>query len=69
MIDGRITKCKHLVKLKSGKTLCRVYKTHLGRVLHDNKDGTVQVCKLRKDGNYDYEGCPYNTDKPMFGKQ
>ena len=68
MVDGKIRKCKHLVRLKSGKTLCRVYKKHLGKLLFKDKKGIKYVCIMRKNNTHDYEGCPYNTEKPMFGE-
>lgn len=61
--EGRLKKCKHLVKLKSGKTLCRIY-TNRNRVGIPLDDGIV--CTERKDSFFDYEGCPYNTGKQIF---
>ena len=65
-IDGKIKKCKHLVKLPNGKTLCRIYKKRLGTIIDKTKDGKVVRCVLRKDSKFDYEGCPFNTNKPRF---
>lgn len=61
--DGRLVDCKYLVRLKKGKTLCRIYRNRL-------KTPTTEgfVCGYRKDSLYDYEGCPYNTNKPILGK-
>ena len=50
-------KCKFLIILKSGKTLCRIYKTRLGTKL-----GPKNQCIERKDCNYNFKGCPYNKD-------
>jgi len=60
--DDKITrhKCKHLIRLKNGKTLCRIYSSRLGKKL-----SKYSVCGLRKDSPYDFPGCPYNTNKPM----
>jgi len=59
-IKGQIKKCKYLVKLPSGKTLCRIYKTRLGKVLFQiDKDKRV-VCVERVNVNKHYKGCPYN---------
>lgn len=52
--------CKHLVRLKSGKTVCRVFHTRLGTKIDER-----HVCVLREESNFDYEGCPFNTDKPI----
>jgi hypothetical protein len=65
-IDGKPSnkKCRHLVILKSGRTLCRIYtnlKNRLGKDL-----GSGNACVSRKDSPFDYEGCPYNTDKPII---
>jgi len=50
--------CKHLVRLKSGKTLCRVYKTRLGRKIAEDT-----ICILREQSTQDYEGCSFNKNK------
>ena len=67
IIDGKLKKCKHLVTLKSGSKVCRIYPRRLGKVLDVKDNGQKVMCMLRKNSYYDYEGCPYNTDKPMFG--
>ena len=59
--NGILTKCKFLVKRKNGKTLCRVYSTRLGRPI-----GVNHHCDLRVNSEFDYEGCPYNTDKGVL---
>lgn len=51
-------KCPHLVILKSGKTLCRVYKTRLGRKLNSETE-----CYLRKDIPLNYPDCPFNKSE------
>jgi len=56
--DGVLKKCKHLVKLSNGKTLCRVYKTRLGREI----DKGV-YCTMYERLEYEFEGCPLNTGK------
>ena len=50
-------KCKHLVVLKSGKTLCRVYNARLGR-----KIGPINKCTMRENVNINYKDCPWNVD-------
>ena len=70
--NGQVKKCKYLISLPSGKTLCRVYRNRF-MVLIDkfNIDGTERIfrCIMRKDSPFDYEGCPYNTAKPRFEEQ
>ena len=59
--DGSIKKCRHLVHLKNGKTLCRVYKKRLGvRIVGE------WFCNWRVDTTFDFEGCPFNTNKPVL---
>ena len=59
-VRGKIHKCKYLVKLDNGKTLCRVYKTRLGRVIFSvDKDHHI-ICRERVKVSKKYSGCPYN---------
>ena len=52
-------KCKNLVLLKSGKTLCRIYYNRLG-----SKTGTGDaICVNRIDSHKNYPGCPYNREE------
>jgi hypothetical protein len=55
--DGTVTKevCKHLVKLKSGKYHCRIYKTRLGTKL-----SKTNVCGMRTDFQFNIPNCPQN---------
>lgn len=62
IIDGRIKKCKHLVKIK-GKTLCRIYNKRLGQVIDKDSKGNKIICINREDSPIDYVDCPYNTNK------
>ena len=57
IINGRITdkKCKHLVTLKSGNTLCRIFKKRIGTILNDET-----VCNYREQLDANYPGCPFN---------
>lgn len=50
--------CPHLI-FEKGITRCRIYKTRLGTRIGNN------VCTMRANTKYDYEGCPYNTSKPI----
>ncbi len=61
MIDGKPVKCKHLVKLKSGTTLCRIYKKRIGEVI-----GQGFKCGYIEASPYDYKECPFNTGRPLF---
>ena len=53
-------RCKYLIKLSSGKFVCRVYRNRL-----DTDTGHNTRCILRKDSYYDLPGCPLNTNKPI----
>lgn len=55
--DDKITKkkCRFLVILKSGKTLCRIYNNRLGTMITKEN-----VCILRENDKRNYPGCPYN---------
>ena len=66
IINGKVSnkRCKHLIRLRNGKYICRVYKDRLY-----NDIGHKNVCLPRKFSKYDYEGCPYNTGgKPVVYK-
>jgi hypothetical protein len=58
--DGKYTskKCRHLVYLKSGKTICRIYKTRLGKRLDE-----FNVCGPREVIKHNFKGCPYNKQE------
>jgi hypothetical protein len=62
----KAVKCKHLVKLPSGKYFCRIYnkKNRLGTEIGKFNDLTY-YCGFRKNAPYDYKDCPYNTNKEI----
>jgi hypothetical protein len=63
MLDGKLKRCKYLVKLNSNRTLCRVYATRLGRILDTSSDGKTMIrCMLKKDSSIHYDTCPYDKD-------
>lgn len=64
--DGVLKPCKYLVRLPSGRSLCRVYRRRLGLVLDIDGSGRKIVCVYRRASVYDYVGCPLNSDKPLF---
>jgi len=53
--------CKHMIRLPSGRTLCRIYKSRLGTDI-----GYGHQCILRENDKYDYPGCPFNSGKPLL---
>ena len=64
VVDGVLTPthipCQYLI-FKNKKAFCTIYKE---RLIRDMGDGNK--CILRKDSLFDYEGCPYNTNKPLI---
>lgn len=69
---GALLRCKHLVRLQNGKTLCRIYKTRLGTLIDKNEKGIPITCHTRESCPNDYvmpdgRPCPYNDGKPLFG--
>jgi hypothetical protein len=51
-------KCKYLIILKNGRTLCRIYKNRLGTKTHENN-----VCGLRTAFPFNIKGCPQNREE------
>lgn len=60
LVDGKLIKCKHLVKLSNGKTLCRHYNNRLGQRIAGK-----YVCGPRETSCFDYPECPFNTNKEI----
>jgi len=57
---GVKTACQYLIKLPTGTTLCRVYKTRLGRRVGIGENGKPVYCAPRE--LHDNEpGCPLNS--------
>ena len=73
-IGKRVVKTKKGLpqKTSQGKLIyrniytCRIYHQRLGTILAINNKGQQYICINREDNPYDYKGCPYNTDKPIF---
>jgi len=69
VIDGKVMKCRFLVKRSSGRTHCRIYHHRLGTLLYRYKDGTkrIKICNIRANAQWNYEGCPNNRKGlPLF---
>ena len=64
---GLKIKCKYLVKIGNFHH-CRIYKhkDRINKVLWTIKGHKFYCCE-RVKSRYDYESCPYNTDKPIIG--
>lgn len=69
MKNNKLNRCRFLVKLPSGKTLCRNYKSHVGTVLCINDDGNTVMCVPRIMWKVNYPNCPYNKDDWKENKQ
>jgi hypothetical protein len=67
-IGKEFRKCKHLIYLRDGTTLCKVYhrREEMAKHGHFLMIGEGNACVLRKLSKYDYEGCPFNTGKPIL---
>jgi hypothetical protein len=55
--------CKQLIRLESGKTLCRIFRKRIGSVIDRsvvNGELVVTKCFFREDVKQDYLGCPWN---------
>lgn len=58
--------CKYLIRLKSGKTLCRIYKNRLGKVIDKRLvDGKMifTKCVLRSVVKQNYGVCEFNREE------
>jgi hypothetical protein len=76
--DGEpyLKKCKHLVRLNNGKTLCREYhKSRSDQTKNGFRIDTMILngekkevfCVWRKSGHWNYKGCPFNIKNvPLF---
>lgn len=61
--DGKIKKCKHLVKISRNKTLCRIWNKpdRAWRVIAESKKTGVKIlCGERIKQKKHYPNCPFN---------
>ena len=59
--EGKLLKCPQLIQISTKISMCRIYKHRIGYKITEQLS-----CGFRYMIDYDYEGCPYNTGKPMF---
>jgi len=64
IVEGKAYPCRFLRFRPDETTYCKVYRGRLGRPIAPG-----WKCILRKNTHYDFPGCPYNTNKPMFNKE
>lgn len=57
--EGKRLPCKHLVKLRSGRTLCRIYRTRKGVTVYKTPKVKV-ICIDRVQVPLNFTDCPYN---------
>lgn len=67
---GKDYRCPHLIllyRLNKGSTLCRIYNDpkRIGKIIK-KIDGKIFKCTQREKSEYDYPGCPYNTNLPFI---
>ena len=62
-VQGVLKRCRYVVRLRGGKTLCRIYNrrlgTVIGRTMREGKILDIMCCK-RDKVPYNYPGCPFN---------
>lgn len=58
-LHGHFEDCHYLIRFKK-TTRCRIYSSRIGK-----KVGKTEICMYRKDVNFDYPDCSYNTGKPI----
>lgn len=75
MVGDKLKKCKHLVKLRSGKTLCRKWNERNTKIrkgvylvidmVKINGKGTKKpiVCLPHSHYKHNYKGCPFNREE------
>ena len=64
MLNGELKRCKYLVNLKNGTTICRVYGSRLGKVIDENKKTKQKIICIERQNSYvDYEDCPFNRGR------
>ena len=54
--EPTINPCKYLIRLKSGRTTCRIYSSRLR-----TKINAHSFCAMRENSACNYEGCEYNA--------
>ena len=58
--------CKNLIRLPSGKTLCRLFKKRLGTIIGKDNEGRIYRCIMYNSLNSEIIGCPMNAgNKPL----
>ena len=61
-----MNKCKNLILLPSGNSLCRIYKKRLGTIIGKDEFGRIYKCTMYNSLNAEIEGCPVNIGvKPL----
>jgi len=57
--EGKRKVCRFLVRIGSNITACRIYPNRLGTEIDEGV-----YCGKVEGRAFDYEGCPFNTNKP-----
>ena len=60
IVDGVKKKCKYLVKLKEGRTYCKIYNNRKRAILSVNSDGSYTTCNNRNELAVNFKDCHYN---------
>lgn len=68
VIDDIDYPCKYLIFNDDGTTKCKIYHRRLGTrmIAKGNPKSKIKFyCSIRVHSKWDYEDCPYNTDKDI----
>ena len=60
VVNKRLKRCRHMVKLTHDRSLCRIYNHRLGKGI-----GHGHTCISRMEDDWDYPDCPFNCGKPV----
>jgi len=63
MDQGKIKKCRFLVKTSDHKFWCRIYPNRLGQHIGTLSSGEKLYCTLIQNAPTDFAECPYNEGK------
>lgn len=59
--EGILTPCFFLINAGHKVTACRIYPNRM-----NHKINKKIFCTARKNSQYDFAGCPYNTNKKIL---
>ena len=60
--DGIKRKCRFLISLANGKTLCRIYRNRIGTIVFKDDKG-IAICGYREELDKNFPNCPFNRSE------